>query len=120
FQVDKDVKWKKTRSSDLIKDALNKKEKVTWENQYYVRVPRLEEHIGHPPKREDFWREFFSLYRELPACWKTKVDCKEDINLRHQGYDVLVAKLRELDEFKDATRKSAVAKIVEFRSNLKR
>ncbi|CAL4094300.1 unnamed protein product, partial [Meganyctiphanes norvegica] len=120
FQVDKDVKWKKSRASDLIKAALSKKEKVTWENQYYVRVPRLEEHIGHPPIREDFWTEFFSLYREHPACWKAKSDCKNDLKIKHQGYDVLVAKLRELDEFKYATRKTAVAKIIEFRKKLQK
>lgn len=48
FQIEKNTVRNRKRSSSLIKDALSKNEQVTLESRYYVCVPRLEDHVGHP------------------------------------------------------------------------
>jgi hypothetical protein len=57
--------------------------------------------MSHRTADKEFWREFVQLYRSLPELWKVKSDVYKNRKLKDVGYDVLVEKLREIEEDAD-------------------
>ncbi|XP_022181454.1 uncharacterized protein LOC111041489 [Myzus persicae] len=74
--------------------------------------------MANKVSNEEFWREFISLYRSLPATWKVKSDLYKNRILKEDGYVQLTNKLKEIDLTADinATKK----KINTLRSNYRR
>ncbi|XP_028988455.1 uncharacterized protein si:dkey-31c13.1 [Betta splendens] len=44
----KDSVWERKRAGQALRSILQENKLVAWENTYYVLVPRLEDHVGHP------------------------------------------------------------------------
>lgn len=69
------------------------------------------------PDRQ-FWREFFKLYRNLPALWKIGSDEYRCRQKKTAGYKILVDKMREIDP--SANRDTVRRKINSFRSSYRK
>ncbi|XP_026170383.1 uncharacterized protein LOC113134972 isoform X2 [Mastacembelus armatus] len=48
----KDSMWARKHAGQELKSIIRENKPVTWENTYYVLVPRLEDHVGHPVRGE--------------------------------------------------------------------
>jgi len=48
-------------------------------------------------QNREFWREFISIYKDLPEVWKIKSDVCNNRNLKAAAYDKLSEKLKEIE-----------------------
>ncbi|KAF2361363.1 MADF domain [Trinorchestia longiramus] len=65
-----------------------------------------------------FWTKFIEIYRENPCLWKVGSKDYADRTKKNQAYQMLVDKLREIDEYAD--RETAVKKINSLRSSFRK
>lgn len=66
----------------------------------------------------EFWFEFLQLYRNFPCLWDTKDPCYVRRDVKREAYDVLLAKVHEVDT--TATIDSVKKKIDSFRTAFRR
>ncbi|XP_039962356.1 uncharacterized protein LOC120775992 [Bactrocera tryoni] len=67
---------------------------------------------------EQFWKEFFELYRSFPELWQVKSECYKNKNKKNAAYEVLLTKLREIDS--NASLDNLKCKINSLRSSYRR
>ena len=63
----------------------------------------------------EFLREFIELYRNFPALWKIKSKEYSNRDLKREAYDVMVAKLNDVD--KNATKETVIKRINSLRTS---
>ncbi|XP_049316691.1 uncharacterized protein LOC125775342 [Bactrocera dorsalis] len=67
---------------------------------------------------EQFWKEFFELYRSFQELWQVKSECYKNKNKKNAAYEVLLTKLREIDS--NASLDNLKSKINSLRSSYRR
>jgi hypothetical protein len=69
-------------------------------------------------QNKQFWTEFIELYKSLPAVWKVKSELYKNRNLKSEGYEAMVTKLKEIDS--NANRETVKKRINGLRTNYRR